>query len=380
MECRFLSNGIAIGYDNIIKPCCTFKFGKNDKKFRIGEADLSTYHSSNEMSSLRKKLKEHVYPPQCRDCKNLEGQGRGDSIRLNGLSAYWQYQQDDITLEIRPGNVCNFACQTCWPAASSRVTAFYQQAGLDVHNPASGPGIKDTDVIRNYDFLASIAHRIKDVIILGGEPFYDKNCLAFMHWAVKNLKAKITLFTNTSIIKEDLIRSYDHTFTIVSSIDAVGRPAEYIRFGTAWQDVDENFKKLKTFKNVIQRVNITCSAYNFYFIDDVIGYLINDWPEVVSFGTPNEKHFNENVLPLSIRPKIIEKLNLSIASLQSKFEIKLDQRQNAVQALTAICNNLSKNIYDLENHQILKNFSKKMDMVKNINHSDYHKYFVELLS
>jgi hypothetical protein len=380
MECKFLSNGIAIGYDNIIKPCCAFKFEKNDRKYKIGEIDLSTYHSRPEVLSLQEKLKDNVFPNQCRDCKKIEEQGRGDSVRLNGEHAYANYKENDITLEIRPGNVCNFACQTCWPAASSRVTSFYQQAGLDVQNPVTGPNIDDTYIIKDYNFLLPIAEKIKDVIILGGEPFYDKNCLAFMHWAIKNLTANITLFTNTSIIKEDLIRSYNNTVTIVSSIDAIGRPAEYIRFGTVWEEVDRNFKKLKTFKNVRQRVNITCSAYNFYFIDDIIKYLINDWPEVVSFGVPKEKYFSENVLPLTLRPAVIEKLNSSIKLLMSNTEIKLDQKQNAINALTTICSNLLKNIYDLENHQYLKNFSKKMDMVKNINYRDYHDYFVELLS
>ena len=148
-------------------------------------------------------------------------------------SAYKNYNVTDITLEIRPGNVCNFACQTCWPAASSRVTSFFQQAGFDVTTPDRPKfGIDGTANIVDYEFLDSIKDRIKDVVILGGEPFYDKSCLAFLDWAIKNLSANLTLFTNTSIIREDIISAYPGTLTIVSSLDAVGKPAEYIRFGT----------------------------------------------------------------------------------------------------------------------------------------------------
>lgn len=380
LSCKFLTNGIAIGYDNLIKPCCVFKIKKNDNRQSVFDTNLETYHRSPELKNLRDQLKNNNFPPQCVTCKQVELQGRSDSMRLNGESAYDNYSHSDITLEIRPGNVCNFACQTCWPAASSRVTSFYQQAGLDVENPVTGPGINEIKSIKDYDFLLPIKSRIKDVILLGGEPFYDRNCINFLHWAVKNLNAKITLFTNTSTIKEELLNAYHNNFTIVSSIDAVGRPAEYIRFGTKWQDVDKNFKKLKSFKNVTRRVNITCSPYNFYFLDDLVKYLIDDWPEVVSFGIPPEKHFNENVLPLSLRPKVVKKIELSIKLLLLPNRVKLDQKQNALIALNTIRNNLLKNIYDEKNHQYLKNFSKKMDIVKNINHHDYHDYFTELLS
>jgi ubiquitin C-terminal hydrolase len=49
-------------------------------------------------------------------------------MRLNGDAAYSHYAQDELVLEIRPGNTCNLACQTCWPQASSRVTDYYRKA------------------------------------------------------------------------------------------------------------------------------------------------------------------------------------------------------------------------------------------------------------
>ena len=376
MQCKFLHHGIAIQYNNIVQPCCTFKLDKTNSE--TDNHNLSTYHNGEYIKSLVDSLSQNKWPAECVSCKIKEQQGK-TSMRQNGNEAYKNYKNGDITLEIRPGNVCNFACQTCWPAASSRVTSFYQQAGFDVKNPWLGTGINENKNIVDYNFLDSIKHRIKDVIVLGGEPFYDKSCLAFLEWAMKNLSADLTLFTNTSIIREDIISSYPRTLTIVSSLDAVGKPAEYIRFGTEWEVVEKNFKKLKTFKNVKNRVNITTSAYNFYYINDVIEFLLEDWPEVVSFGSASEEKLKEQVIPLHMREKIITRLESVIPKIK-EGNIALDQKQNAIMNIEAIIKNLQQNSYNKEQHLVLKQFSKKLDIVKRINSAEYGEYLKELLN
>ena len=378
MECNFLQHGLAISYDNITKPCCSFKYDPKDSVSAY-DTDLSTYHASDYVKSLSTQLENGIWPTECSSCKVKEQLGKS-SMREMGNRAYENYNATDITLEIRPGNVCNFACQTCWPAASSRVTSFFQQAGFDVITPDRPKfGIGGTANIVDYKFLDSIKDRIKDVVILGGEPFYDKKCLAFLDWAIENLSANLTLFTNTSIIREDIISAYPGTLTIVNSLDAVGKPAEYIRFGTEWDVVEKTFNQLKTFKNVKNRVNITSSAYNFYYISDVIEFLLDDWPEVVSFGTCSEEKFKESVVPLHMREDIITRLQSVIPKI-AKANIVLHQKQNAVMNINSIIKNLQENPYNEEQHLVLKQFSKKLDTVKRIDSAEYGDYLKELLN
>ena len=377
MHCKFLQHGLAISYDTVTKPCCAFTY---DKKNSVSayDMDLSIYHDSDYIKSLSAQLENGTWPKECVRCQTNEEQGKS-SIRNDGNQAYKHYNDGDITLEIRPGNVCNFACQTCWPAASSRVTAFYQQAGLDVISPDNGPSINDTNDIVDYAFLEQIKHRIKDVILLGGEPFYDKNCIAFLQWATKNLSSNITLFTNTSVIREDIINSYPGTLTVVSSLDAVGKPAEYIRFGTEWAVIEKNFRKLKEFNNVKNRVNITTSAYNFYYVSDVIEFLLDDWPEVVSFGNTKESKFKESVVPQHMRKDIIDRLQSVIPKIKTA-NIVLDQKQNAIMNLESVIKNLEEQPYNKDQHDALKEFSRKLDSVKRINSADYGSYLKELLN
>lgn len=371
MRCRFLTNGLQIGYEQVVKPCCVLRPDKEDR-LTVNEVDLSSYHKSKTVLAMREQLESGHWPKACVKCEFTEQQGRGDSMRLNGISAYDHYSEDDITLEIRPGNVCNFACQTCWPEASSRVTNFQIQAGL----LSTKPNVKP---ITNFDFLKNISHRIKDVILLGGEPFYDKNCLSFLEWAKRNLKANITLFSNTSVIKHDLIENYQGTYTIVSSIDAVGRPAEYIRYGTVWNDVNNNYKKLSNYPNVRKRLNITTSAYNYPFISDVVDYVLEDWPEVVSFGlATNNSFFLEPSVPLHMRSHIIDKITDSVQKIK-RADIERDQKSNALNALQSIKQNLINCEYDPKKHNKLKHYTKSLDAVKGIDPSDFHPYLMELL-
>ena len=185
MQCKFLKHGLAISYDHVVKPCCEWQQDSNYPiQNHISQVDLTTWHQKNKV--FEQQLASNEWPVACGQCQHREQQNRQDSIRLNGEQAYAHYNHNDITLEIRPGNVCNFSCQTCWPEASSRVSQHHAQAGLIEIKSVNSKQID------NFDFLLPIASRIKDVVLLGGEPFYDPDCKRFLSWAQQNLHSNIT--------------------------------------------------------------------------------------------------------------------------------------------------------------------------------------------
>ena len=366
MECKFLTNGLVLQYHNFFKPCCTWR--ADDawiQTHSVNKVDVINWHDHQDLVTAREKLAQDQWPTNCRDCQTIESQGRQDSIRLNGISAYGNYQKDDLTLEIRPGNVCNFACQTCWPFASTRVETYYKKAGLS--DPFKG--IAQNNFI-NYDFLNLIADRLRSIVVLGGEPFYDPKCLEFLHWAKDRTSADLLAFTNGSVVDLELINAIQRKFTLVFSLDAVGAPAEYIRFGTDWPAVWANYQKVKTIPHVVTRVNITTSPYNYFYFPDLIDLLLEDWPEVVSFGTPTENFLNEKIVPLPLRPKIIDRLNNTVEKLK-KSNVEQNQKSNAVNAVESIVENLMSLDYDKQSHQQFVKFVTKMDRVKNIEFADY---------
>lgn len=372
MECKFLKHGLAISYDQIVKPCCAWKISPEwHQNQNYHQVDLVQWHQSKPVVEQRQILESGSWPTACVECKKIESQNRYDSVRGNGNHAYADYQDDDITLEIRPGNTCNFACQTCWPEASSRVAQYHNQAGFI--------NIKDLNSHRidDFEFLLPIAHRIKNVVLLGGEPFYDKSCLKFLAWAQKNLTSNIMLFTNGSMVDMNFIQQYPGRLTIIFSLDAMDRAAEYIRFGTVWSQVLENYLQVKKLPNVEVRVNITCSVYNYLYLESLLEFLSQDWPAVVSFGTPFKDYLRESSIPCDLRAPIVQSLTRGL-SLLTTARIPSDQKNNAINAIKAIVNNLNTVSYDLSNHQKLQKFIVGMDSVKQIHAEDYCNFLARL--
>jgi sulfatase maturation enzyme AslB (radical SAM superfamily) len=216
------------------------------------------------------------------------------------------------------------------------------------------------------------------VVLLGGEPFYDPNCKRFLAWAHDNLHSNITMFTNGSAVDWAWVDQYPGKITMVFSIDAVGKAAEYVRFGTNWPVVLKNFEQARVNPKINLRVNITTSVYNYYHLDQVIELLTQNWPSVVTFGSPGAPHLLEGVVPVDQREVLIQKLYQACVQLL-KSDIPSDQKSNAINALKSIIANLKTYPWDQPNHQVLKEFVSKMDQVKHVAVKDHCEFLAGVL-
>jgi sulfatase maturation enzyme AslB (radical SAM superfamily) len=178
------------------------------------------------------------------------------------------------------------------------------------------------------------------------------------------------MFTNGSAVDWDWIDSYPGKIVLVFSLDAVGRAAEYIRLGTDWAIVEQNFQKARNHPNVELRVNITLSAYNLNYVQDVVDLLIPNWPSVVSFGIPHQLLFRENVIPVQYRANIIAGLESCVTAIK-QAEIESGQKSHAVNALTSTITNLQTQSWDHACYKEFQKFVADMDRVKRIRVGDY---------
>jgi hypothetical protein len=147
----------------------------------------------------------------------------------------------------------------------------------------------------------------------------------------------------------------------------MGEAAEYIRFGTRWSEVCDNYLYSRSQPDINTRVNITVSAYNFHLVGKLVEWLAQDWPEVVSFGvasTVNNSWFmDESVLPLLSRAWIVEHLQNTVGYLDHA-DIEQYQRINAQNALSAIVDRLQDMPFDAIKYQRFVDFVAAMDRVK----------------
>jgi len=131
-------------------------------------------------------------------------------------------------------------------------------------------------------------------------------------------------------------------------------------------------------KHVETRVNITCSVYNYVYLEDLISLLCQDWPDVVTFGRPSNSHFSESAIPVEHRSTLINSLNHSVELLK-QTEIEQGQRDNAINAINSHIHNLQTCSWVEEDYNTLCDFISRMDRVKNICISDYCTQLSDLL-
>lgn len=357
MRCIFLEHGIALKYNNVALPCCSFKpSNKWIEDNNIMNIDLVDWHNKQQFVDLRQILQNNEFPEECNSCKNIESLGRKDSVRLSGYNSYKDYTANDLMLEIRPGNTCNLSCFTCWPEASSQIHQQYKLAGLLDENYES---IKhDT-----FDYLLPVAHKIKDVVLLGGEPFYDKNCKKFLAWAKENLKSNLTIFTNGSNIDFDFIENYNGKLNIVFSIDAVGDVNSYVRYGSDWQEIYSSYKKLINEEKITVAVNITESVYNIYHMHILIDFFLDNYPSYMTFGLAEEPRSCIDVIPVEFRKEIISNLQQSIKKVMIS-KVERNQKINTVNSLRSMISRLEKLPWNKKNFETFKKFTLLMNNVK----------------
>lgn len=385
MHCKFLDHGVALAYQETVKPCCVWHFDAEWKnKHQIQTVNFVNWHKNDDLKKAKNMLENQIWPENCNYCKDIEQNGRGDSLRLSGLRSYSHYSDDDIILEIRPGSVCNFACQTCWPAASSRVYQYYQKANLIDPNIESKMVFTSIDTkkslgFQNFEFLESVKHRIRTLILLGGEPFYDKACINLIDWWNQHTNAELIVFTNGSCFDHDKISQFKNPAVLVFSLDAAGKPAEYIRFGTVWDSVWNNYNAAKQMQNLRVRVNITTSVYNYFYIPELIDLLLEDWPEVVTFGPAYEKHLTECVIPAQYRPELVDKLSACVGRIETST-VEQGQKSNAINAIQSIINNLKNLPFDYKEWDKFSQFVMKMDSVKSIDIQNYCEFTAKILA
>ena len=359
MHCQFLNHGLAISYDQTVKPCCAWIYDQKWKiDHEIGKVDLTTWHQSKEIVDARNLLAQDIWPDHCRSCQTLENQNQ-TSMRINGNHSQKDFAPGDISLEIRPGSTCNFACQTCWPEASSRVAEFHRQAGILPIQSLDSKAIKD------FAWLDSIKHRVRETVVLGGEPFYDKNCQRFLAWAAENLQGQLLMFTNGSSIDYDWLELYRGKVILIFSLDAVGAPAEYIRFGTCWNTVLENFQRCLDLDHVEIRANITVSVYNILYLEPLLDLLIARWPDIVTLGYPTDQPWlSTDSIPLEYRRPIANQIKNISDKVFASENIVEHQRYHIRNNLVALAEKLIEDDFDPRALHNLQTFVRQMDQVK----------------
>ena len=353
--------------DGSMKICCAQNENLHLKKddgttFNVATDDIDEVWNSKHIQDIRKRLLNGEQIQECNVCWNVEnaekdygGHNAPKSTRLDSIQSYMEddgifsWLRESIekniqstledgwvdetlkSLELRLGNHCNLKCNMCWGYSSSRINSerLHLLQSKDKDMPSwlfdmwypSEYDISKIDMMwhENPKFLENfkkVAPKLKRLYVTGGEPsIIEANTKIINHLIdIGNKECHVSFTTNLTTWNIDLyekLEFFDRSEVQVS-IDGYRKSQEYIRYGSDWRTVSDNFKKLIQLPDKVR-----IQVYNVFQIYNMFEtYKLMKWMDSLSSSGVLKRnvgfysilidqplYLRTNLMPWSIRDK-----------------------------------------------------------------------------
>lgn len=246
-----------------------------------GESFVDWWHSPD-LQNFRQQFGGETLPIACTGC-SMQEQVHGHSFRtavnktvnLDQLKIEWPSRWNVIF-----GNTCNLACWTCNEYNSSVIEYHKNKLNLlqsDFTSPdqnfADNWQQLQSDILQSYNH-----HSLVTLTILGGEPLFNNQVLEFLNYLVEkklSLQTRLEFHTNGTKfdqkIQKILTNSNWDYICIFISLDAVGRKAEWLRYGSNWSQIEQNIPKIYSSANYVE-AHCTLSILNIIDLEELQDY------------------------------------------------------------------------------------------------------------
>lgn len=258
--CSLAWVGITTDPDGSLRPCCVSsdKILKDDgTAFNIGIDKLETIYNSNFYKNLRKDMLNNTYISGCDTCYNNEKYGR-ESRRIISNDTFKSKVYTDTNsdleikyLDLRLGNQCNLKCRMCNPINSSMIEKELEDNSI-LNQYYQKPLFKNKEWFNSEIFEENIGPHLSNLVtfyMTGGEPTLVKKNYDIMQRLIDNgQNENVTLIINTNMTNTnpkfyELLKQFKKVI-IQMSIDGIDDIANYIRYPTNFNDVDNTIKEL----------------------------------------------------------------------------------------------------------------------------------------
>jgi MoaA/NifB/PqqE/SkfB family radical SAM enzyme len=259
-----------------INACCISK-----KSFgTINKTSIHKAFNSTEIKNFRQQFLNNERPQECNSCWRVEDQGltsnrhRHLELLKKDLLTTYMSTPKIVSLDLKPGNTCNFKCRICGPVASSQFAQEYSK-----HNriPMQSYNWAESSPVA-IDEIKDLLPEIKNLDLYGGEPFLIKPLTALIEYAVNiGVASQLRLHYNSngSVFPTELLKYWPHFkhVDVHFSIDNIGERFELER-GGKWAEVDCNITQLVKLNlpNVKISIMPVISMMNIYYLDELLSW------------------------------------------------------------------------------------------------------------
>jgi organic radical activating enzyme len=279
----------------------------NQDKFDL---DTFDFHNTSEKLQARSLMLQGQWPGHgCEYCKNIEDSG-GTSDRMlhldfPGITAPPELDTDLTVTRVTPrileiyfSNLCNLKCVYCSPAFSSQINQENTKFGPFAKNGVRLPGRKEipeefaraTD--KMFEWLDKNIHSLNKLLILGGEPFIQKETKRLLDFIKQRQlpDLDLVLFSNLTIQHENFKKQIDqlqqikitsnlNQINLIGSLDCWGPQAEYIRNGLDLKLFEKNFTYVLNNTDITLNINSALDPLTANTMPDLV-LKINEWSKV----------------------------------------------------------------------------------------------------
>jgi radical SAM protein with 4Fe4S-binding SPASM domain len=254
--------GINVDTTSQVYPCC--EFTRNSSVGNVKNHSIDEIWNSDSMKAVRKSMMDNKPVSACQNCY-LKERAKQNSLRVNfnrdfaqSIHLVDQTNSDGGLLtadikywDIRYNNLCNFACRSCHPSASSSWYRVHNSINPD--RPLTVPLLQAADnQDRVFDQISKNINVVSTIYFAGGEPSMIENFYRILELLIKHGRRDVSLRYNLNMSRLTLKhrslltlwQQFEHV-SVGASLDAEADRAEYLRVGTDWNNIVENCKNVK---------------------------------------------------------------------------------------------------------------------------------------
>jgi organic radical activating enzyme len=379
--------------EGVAAPCCIAESCSNP--IGMGNSHkqrLMDLVNSPGMNQLRLDMIDGKRNVECNKCHTHEDAGLGSHRKWS--NSLFDKVFDDVLntnadgslsefnmryYDIRFSNICNFKCRTCGQEYSSQ----WEQENLRNNVSHARKFPKNT----NTEFLEDVLEHIPNMEVAyfaGGEPLITEEHYILLEEMIRRNKTDVILRYNTNLSNlkfknKDLLelwRHFDHNIQLSASIDHIKERAEYIRHGTDWGVVENNFNLVKKEPNIRVEINTVLSVFNYLTIDKFYSYLINN-----NMYTNKDTEYSlysmsgPECLSVHVLPDHYKQLgNVSV----NRVVDLMQRRQFSPGKITQLTNTRLWSTYESYWERLKDEFKQEINRVDLIRGEDFRKTFPEL--
>jgi len=288
-------------------------------------------HNSKHKKAMRKMMLNGKRPPECQYCWNIEDlDSEFFSDRHYKSADSWAWDQVDkiskldasedvypTYLEISFSNVCNFGCAYCSPEISSKWMEDVTKNGPygTIHSKHDLDYLKeigkypyhyneDNPYINAFwEWFPDVLPHLKVLRLTGGEPTLSRDVWKMLDFIIENPR-DIEIAINTNLGTDDhlidkliekikALQEKNIKVDIYTSVEAVGKVAEYIRDGMDYERWLNNVKRILNETESTVAIMTTINVLSIFHFNDFIEM-------VMTLRAEYNNDFAYNRIPISV--------------------------------------------------------------------------------